>query len=331
MDYSKQYATWWSGNCYHLDQLDAIINSTDVKAYAHILHDKCPKDDGTGELKKPHYHYLVQLTRNQRGSWFKQFASEDMGIVFAKPVKCPQSAYDYLIHDTDKCRKQGKVLYDPSSRTSTIDNFDAGDKEKKNSTERFFEKLYEGATNMELQSEFPTLYAQFGVDKIEKFRQDYLKEKYGNDDREVKVTYIYGATRLGKTTYVRDKHEKKDICRVTNYRTGTFESYNAHKVLLLDEFTGKGLEIEFVNNLLDKLPLELPARYSNRTACYLHIYIVSNLPMSELYKDAPDEVRKAFVGRFQDVIKFTAFCKYHFEQCNGMRVLSPEEAEGLPF
>ena len=128
MDYTKIYATWWSGNCYHFEQLQALISSTDVKAYAWILHDKCKKEDGSGELKKPHYHYLVQLARNQRGSWFKQFASEDMGLVFYKPVKCAESAYKYLIHDTDKARKEKKFLYDASERTSTIDTFDGEEK-----------------------------------------------------------------------------------------------------------------------------------------------------------------------------------------------------------
>jgi hypothetical protein len=40
MDYYKQRATWWSGTCYHKEQLNHIISSTDIKAYAYILHDK---------------------------------------------------------------------------------------------------------------------------------------------------------------------------------------------------------------------------------------------------------------------------------------------------
>jgi len=129
MDIYKTISTWWSGNCYHLEQLNAIINSVDVRAYAHILHDKCVKDDGTGELKKPHYHFLVQLCKNQRGSWFKQFNSEDMGIVFIEPTRHPLNAFNYLIHDTDKCKKEKAYLYDPSERTSTIDDFTGDEKE----------------------------------------------------------------------------------------------------------------------------------------------------------------------------------------------------------
>ena len=328
MEYSKQLSTWWSGIIYHKEQLDALTSSTDIKSYAYILHDKCLDDNG--EPKKPHYHYVVQFPRNARGSWFKQFSTEDMGQIYFKPVNYPQGAYDYLIHDTDDCRKKKKRLYDPSERVSTIKDFDNPDDKKQTNTEKFFTLLHGGANNMELQKNFPTLYAQYGVEKIERFRQDYLKEKYGNDDRDIKVTYIYGATRLGKTTFARNNHDKKDICRITNYKIGTFESYNAHKVLILDEFTGK-LDIEFVNNLLDRLPLELPARYSNRIACFTEVYIISNLPMSELYKDAPTEVRKAFESRFHDIIKFTAYCKYHYEMENKMRPLTEAEQINMPF
>ncbi|MDR0752376.1 MAG: hypothetical protein LBF12_07370 [Christensenellaceae bacterium] len=146
------------------------------------------------------------------------------------------------------------------------------------------------------------------MDKIEKFRQDILQEQYGSKFREVKVTYIYGITRLGKTTYVYDKYPIKDICRVNDYKVGTFENYHSQKVLVLDEFTGL-LSIAFMNNLLDRYPLELPARFSNRTACFTEVYIISNLPLSALYtetQNAQPEVYKAFTSRIHEIIHFTA-------------------------
>jgi hypothetical protein len=126
MDYTKIMATWWSGTCYHLEQLNAIIGSTDIKAYAYILHDKDLQENST-ELKKPHYHFLVQLYRNQRGSWFKQFNTDDMGIVFVQPCYHPKSAFDYLIHDTPTARKQNKYLYHENERISTIDDLTSTD------------------------------------------------------------------------------------------------------------------------------------------------------------------------------------------------------------
>jgi hypothetical protein len=125
MDY-KIRATWWSGTCYHKEQLEKIIANTDVKNYAHILHDKDKNDDGTP--KKPHYHFLIQLQQKQRGSWFKAFGSDDMGIVFAEPCFAPLGAFNYLTHDTPHAIKQGKFLYDPCERVSTIDNFESDDK-----------------------------------------------------------------------------------------------------------------------------------------------------------------------------------------------------------
>ena len=131
MDFSKKFATWWSGTCYHVEQLNAIIKSNDVRTYAYILHDK-DRQENSLELKKPHYHFLVQLQRNQRGAWFKSFATDDMGLVFAQPCYIPKGAYDYLIHDTPTARKQGKYLYDPTERISTIDSLEPDDKTDEN-------------------------------------------------------------------------------------------------------------------------------------------------------------------------------------------------------
>ncbi|MCL2796495.1 MAG: replication protein [Firmicutes bacterium] len=91
------------------------------------MHDKDVLPDG--EPKKPHYHFLVQLVTNHRGSWFKQFNSDDKGIVFPKPVYSPQGAYDYLVHNTPTARKDGKYRYDDSERTSTIESLEADNEE----------------------------------------------------------------------------------------------------------------------------------------------------------------------------------------------------------
>lgn len=131
MDYSKIKATWWSGTCYHKEQLDAIISSSDIRSYAYILHDK-DKQTNSDTLKKPHYHFLVQFGQQQRGAWFKAFATDDMGIVFCERCTIPKAAYDYLIHDTPTCKKQGKYLYDQSERTSTIEDFGTDENEDEN-------------------------------------------------------------------------------------------------------------------------------------------------------------------------------------------------------
>jgi hypothetical protein len=74
----------------------------------------------------------VQFYTNQRGSWFKQFSTDDMGIVFIQTCYNPKSAYDYQIHDTPTARKQNKYLYDTSERISTIENFETDEKPDEN-------------------------------------------------------------------------------------------------------------------------------------------------------------------------------------------------------
>jgi hypothetical protein len=201
----------------------------------------------------------------------------------------------------------------------------------------FFEVLKSGASNITLKNLFPVLYAQFGPEKIERFRQDILKDEHGQRFRDIKVTYIYGNTRLGKTTFIYDKYPMKDLCRVNNYERGTFEDYINQKILVLDEFTGK-IDITFMNNLLDKFPVNLPARFANRTACFDEVYIVSNLALNKLYaleQTTAPEVYDAFKARIQNVIHFTEFCKWHYEKKDGkvtsVKYLKPVDDGALGF
>ena len=154
---------------------------------------------------------------------------------------------------------------------------------------------------------------------------------------------------MGKTTFVYEKYPIDDICRVNNYERGTFEDYQNQKILILDEFTGK-IDITFLNNLLDKFPVNLPARYANRTACFDEVYIVSNLPLDRLYtfeKQSTPEVYNAFIQRIKNIIHFTGFLEWHYELKDGCIMhkpvppkkatltdlvpLSDEDAGELPF
>ena len=197
----------------------------------------------------------------------------------------------------------------------------------RNDIVQFLELVKLGASNVLLKTTFPVLYTQYGPDKIERFRQDELKEEYGQKFRDIQVTFIYGNTRLGKTTYIYDKYPIKDICRVNNYERGTFEDYQNQKILVLDEFTGK-IDITFMNNLLDKFPVNLPARFTNRTACFDEVYIISNLTLTELYKEeraATPEVYNAFVQRIKNIIRFTALGVWHYELKDGKIVKPPKQ------
>ena len=60
-------------------------------------------------------------------------------------------------------------------------------------------------------------------------------------------------------------------------------------------------------NLLDIYPIQLPARYSDRTACYTNVYIISNLPLELQYTDVQAfdiKTWNAFIRRISCIKEF---------------------------
>lgn len=66
-------------------------------------------------------------------------------------------------------------------------------------------------------------------------------------------------------------------------------------------------------NYLDGYPLTLPARYSNRVACYTKVYIISNLCLSRQYPEVQYEspaTYAALLRRIQKVRRYTGPGEY---------------------
>ena len=122
------------------------------------------------------------------------------------------------------------------------------------------------------------------IDTIDRLRKMLLIEKYKGTRRlELRVHYIFGKSGTGKTRHVLDEHGDTNVYRVTDYEH-PYDSYNSQPVICYDEFRS-GLKISHMLDALEIYPLELPARYSNRCACYNTVYIVSNWALEDQYKD----------------------------------------------
>ena len=140
-----------------------------------------------------------------------------------------------------------------------------------------------GASTSEIIKAFPSL--AFKTNDIDVMRQTFLKEKYMKENRNVTVSYLYGATGTGKTRGIYERHPVSDVCRITSYRHGGgayFDAYNGQSVLVLEEFQGQ-IPISDLLTLLDIYPLMLPARYADRVACFTQVYITSNKSLPEIY------------------------------------------------
>ena len=170
----------------------------------------------------------------------------------------------------------------------------------------------------------------FQLDKIEILVRHYRMKKYSKIKRDIKVTYIYGQSGVGKTRYVVDKIGLQNMYRVTQYKH-PFDSYKGQKVLVLDEFR---FQIGFSEmlNLLDIYPVELDCRYNNNIACYTRVYVISNIPIEQQYPDIDksSENWKAFLRRIDDFIVMDSISKTYYpnyEMYNKGLGISLEEHE----
>lgn len=236
-------------------------------------------------------------------------------VRFSKLKKYFPSAHiDAVKGTTSECisylKKDGKWIDDDTKQEQKIEGTfeDWGKLPPEKGTRSQLADLYEmiklGYSNAEIIADNPDLIPQ--LNNIDRVRTTILIEKYKNQRRmDLKVTYISGATGSGKTRSVLDKHGDANVFKVNHYQH-PFDNYNAQPVLLFDEFRN-GLPLSDMLGYCDIYPIELPARYANRYACYEHVYIVSNWDLEMQYREAQSEdveSWQAFLRRIHEVQVF---------------------------
>lgn len=92
-----------------------LQHDNQIRAYAYILHDKDLTEQGTP--KEVHIHLLIKTvntcTVEAVKKWFKGFTDEK-GLpinTLAQPMHDITSSFDYLTHDTEQSRAEGKYQY----------------------------------------------------------------------------------------------------------------------------------------------------------------------------------------------------------------------------
>ena len=189
----------------------------------------------------------------------------------------------------------------------------------------FYDLIYAGVSNMELQKLYPNLYLR-QINNIDKIRRDVMNEEYAHKLREnLKVVYLYGQSRTGKTYNVLNHYGLNKVYRVTDYYKDPWENYMGQKTLIFDEFRSQ-FNVAIMLNYLDIYPISLSSRYNNKVACFDTIFIISNIPPSSQYtktKEEEPETYKAFNERLHHVIYLTK------EKCEVQKTKDLEELKQL--
>ncbi len=182
----------------------------------------------------------------------------------------------------------------------------------------FLELAKNGADSRSLSKLYPSLYLR-ELNKVEKIRQDELYEIYRRKLRDIEVTYIYGPPGSGKTKYIVEKFGLGNYYDVPFYNSSSFDQYKGEDVVVFDEFCSS-FKITLMNKLIDRYPVQLPARYTNKMACYTKVYIVSNLPLCCQYRYEQETDRTlfdAFKRRIHNIIKI-GYNSITYELVNGL-------------
>lgn len=172
---------------------------------------------------------------------------------------------------------------------------------------QLLQHIKEGMTTVDIIDESPSF--AFKSKDIEALRDIYQMEQFKTVNRNLKVTYLYGAPGTGKTRYIFENHPASEICRITDYNVKNgirFDGYHGQDVLVFEEFYGQ-ISIESMLNFLDIYPLNLPARYNDRVACYTKVYITSNISLEQQYWEVQQSrpaTWQAFRRRIHNVIEY---------------------------
>lgn len=255
--------------------------------------------DEIGEEGTYHTHVFI---------YRKSFMRFDM-IKKKFPVAHIEYCHGTAQENRDYIRKEGKHKDTDKAETNLINTFEeygecpVEEQGKRNDLIQLYGMIKDGMSNYEILESNPEYMLQ--IDKIERCRQTVREEEFKNMFRNLEVEYWYGETGQGKTRAVMERYGYANVYRVTNYKY-PFDGYRGQDVIVFEEFHDS-LKIQEMLTYLDGYPLDLPCRYNNKVACYTKVYILSNVPFDEQYRDIfreYPETFRAFKRRISCIKKF---------------------------
>lgn len=279
---------------YTLEKIDILIQELKPQYYCRCLE--------IGEQGTEHCHIAFYRPSPIRFSTIKR----------TFPTAHIDKAYGTMGENRDYVLKGGKWLDTDKAKTSipgTFAEFGALPTEKEETAGKMtvlVEAIRRGKSTSEIVEDYPDFALR--VAQIEMLRETMRREAVGGKLRSVEVYYLYGATGVGKTRSIFEMHDPREICRVTSYPANgvRFDGYHGEKVLVFEEFASQ-IPLSEMLNYLDIYPLDLPARYSDRPACYDTVYITSNMPINRQYlreqRGNPERYR-AFLRRINHIVEY---------------------------
>ena len=205
--------------------------------------------------------------------------------------------------------KEGDWLDSDKSETNIRDShFEYGILPEEHQGERtdlacLYEMIKNGASDVSILDANPKYINQ--INHIDKVRQAILHDTFKDVFRKITVTYMFGKSGAGKSRSVMEHFGYSNVYRITNY-AHPWDLYSGQDVILFEEFRNS-IPLSDMLNFLDGYPVVLPARYSDKFACFTKVFIISNIDLKSQYLDVQiheAESWEAFLRRINYVIRF---------------------------
>ncbi len=244
----------------------------------------------------PHVHMVLEDQKAMRFSVIKK--SYAVGMHFEPTKGNREQAEDY-IYKRGQFEEKGEEIV-AFIQHGEIKGFQG----QRRDLTGLYDMISSGMSTFDIVQENPVY--MFNVDKIEKVRQVILEEKYKDAWRTLEVVYIWGATGSGKSRGVMEQYGYSNVYRVTDY-LHPFDSYKGQDVILFEEFRSS-LYIDDMLKYLDGYPIEFPARYANRCACFTKVYFATNIDLRNQYPNIQQDqpvTWQAFLRRIHRVKVYT--------------------------
>ena len=249
-----------------------------------------------------HYHFIIQDENQIRKSTIIKYLP--YGFIEAQKGTNRQ-VIDYMLHIDAKSVKEHKKQYTHDILRHNIENFDEWldiTQGKRSDLDDLIEMVELGASDYQIIKTNKEAFQKY-YNFIQTTRRA-INENKGTQEREsLQVFYYYGDTGTGKSYNSRINHDKNDVFVVSDYKN-PWDNYKGQPVLILEEYRSNFFATLLLQ-ILDKYPLELPARYSNNFACWHTVYIVSNIPPQEQYPNIDEATKKAFYRRINEIKHFS--------------------------
>ncbi len=273
-----------------MDSINVIDDETGKNHlidYAYILHNMDIKKDGT--KVEPHWHIFVRMDNS--------YSFEYIANRFHVPVQQVQAVktrfsncLNYLTHNTEDAKKEGKHLYDDNEVKSNFEwkkeRQKAIDSENKKNRKQEIIKLIANGTirkfnyfNFITISEYD-VYKK-SIDNAFSYRIDKLK----GVNREMECIFITGNSGSGKTTYAKMYAESLGYSVfVSSGSNDVLDDYAGQDCIILDDLRPSCMGLSDLLKMLDNHSSStVKSRYKNKVLECKLIIITTVLDLNTFF------------------------------------------------